>query len=365
MKKTIGFFGLGLIGGSIAKAIREQFFDYHLMAYDTNLDSLKLAKDLGIINTALTEISDDFSCCDYIFLCAPVQANVNFLKELISHLGKQTIITDVSSVKESIHKEIRDLNLEHCFIGGHPMAGSERFGFINAKSSLLENAYYIITPTSKIHKNKLEDFVSLISSLKAIPFVMEPKTHDFATAAVSHLPHLLAYALVSLVKEQDNKEEVMKTIAAGGFKDITRIASSSPVMWQQICLENQDNLLFLLDEFMKSLDFLKHEIENQQGKSLQEYFQNARDYRDSFIDASAGPLKKVYTIYLNIPDRSGPLASITGILATHDINIKNMGITHNREYEEGVLRLEFYDEEALKTATNLLQEDGYLVVTHH
>lgn len=362
MKRTIGFFGLGLIGGSIAKAIKKIHPFDTILAFDIQVESLESGKNEGILDTYYTEITEEFSKCDYLFLCAPVKENILFLKYIKPFLDDHTILTDVSSVKTGIHEEIKTLGLESSFIGGHPMAGSERYGYLNSKASLLENAYYIITPCPNVEPKKLDDFVNFISSLKAIPLVMNPSMHDFATAAVSHLPHVLAYALVTLVQKQDDSDEVMKTIAAGGFKDITRIASSSPVMWQQICMENKTNLLFLLDEYIDSLKLIKDKITKNLDRELSDYFKNARDYRESFLEVSAGPIKKVFSLHINIPDRSGTLASIANELAKESINIKNIGIVHNREFQEGVLRIEFYDDTSLFKASTILKESGYQIV---
>ena len=137
--------------------------------------------------------------------------------------------------------------MEPYFIGGHPMTGSEKSGYANATSYLLENAYYILTPSRQMSSELVQDFKEFIHSLGAIPLLLGFEEHDYVTAAISHLPHILAATLVNLVKKLDTPEETMKTIAAGGFRDITRIASSSPVMWQEVCLANQKQILQLLD----------------------------------------------------------------------------------------------------------------------
>ena len=149
------------------------------------------------------------------------------------------------SVKSGIHERIRALGLDGQFIGGHPMAGSERYGYANSKARLLENAYYILTPTPKTSPDQLKDYERLVVSMGAIPLVLDADQHDYVTAAISHLPHIIASSLVNLVRESDSEDGTMKMIAAGGFKDITRIASSSPDMWQQICLTNTDNIVRL------------------------------------------------------------------------------------------------------------------------
>ena len=144
----------------------------------------------------------------------------------------------MGSVKTSIHEEVITLGMEENFIGGHPMAGSEKSGFASSRAHLIENAYYILTPSEKVSEDKIERYRKFIESLKAIPVILDYREHDSITGTISHLPHIIAATLVNYVKDHDTADELMKALAAGGFKDITRIASSSPVMWQQICLKN-------------------------------------------------------------------------------------------------------------------------------
>ena len=152
--KRIGFIGLGLIGGSIAKAIRQYYPDYELLAFDKNKETLALAVQEGTIHTACTSIDDHFQNCAYIFLCAPIAYNTAYLSQLKPYITGNCILTDVGSVKTSIHEEVIALQMEEHFIGGHPMAGSEKSGFVNAKAHLIENAYYIITPSAKVSGRK-------------------------------------------------------------------------------------------------------------------------------------------------------------------------------------------------------------------
>ena len=241
--EKVGFIGLGLIGGSIAKTIKKKYPDTTLIATARHADTIQEAHNFGTIeNDTLLPLSD-FADCDYIFLCTPVQQNLIYLKELKSVIKPSCIITDVGSVKSDIHKAVTALDMEANFIGGHPMCGSEKTGFFNATEYLLENAYYIITPTAKTTPAQLEEFHALVKSLGSVPMILDYEKHDFATAAISHLPHIIASSLVNLVSDLDDEQETMRTIAAGGFKDITRIASSSPVMWQNICLSNQEQIL--------------------------------------------------------------------------------------------------------------------------
>ena len=361
--QTFGFIGLGLIGGSVAKALKKYHPDCKILACDKNEDALLLAKEEGICDFTCKEIDDSFYQCDYIFLCTPVSFNNEYLTTVKKYKNPDCIITDVGSVKGPIHETIRNLSLEHCFIGGHPMAGSEHSGYSFSNAGLLENAYYILTPEKKVPQNKVSAFFSLVSSFNAIPLVLDEQYHDYVTAAVSHLPHMLAFSLVNLIKDSDNPDGVMKMIAAGGFKDITRIASSSPVMWQQICSENKQPLLTMMDDYIKALSLLRQKIAEEDTDFLYHYFDSAKDYRDSFNSVINGPIGRSYHVSLYVPDEAGAIAEISGLFAKENISIKNIGILHSREYEEGALRIEFYDEFSLNNACKLLKEKQYHIYT--
>lgn len=358
----IGFVGLGLIGGSIAKAVRAAAPEIGITAYDIDQSALTLAQKEGCIDEAAGGVTrESFGVCDMIFLCAPVSENDSNLEQIADVMKEDAILTDVGSVKGDIHAHITELGLESRFIGGHPMAGSEKTGYEHADANLFENVYYIMTPTAQTKQEQLSRYEQLITCMRAIPLVMTPEKHDYVTAAVSHLPHVIAAALVNLVREEDRDDGVMKMIAAGGFRDITRIASSSPVMWEAICMANTEKVTKLLDAYIASLHAVRDTIGQRDGKNIREFFDSARNYRDSFQVSYAGALRPVYALHVDIPDAPGTLAAIAMILAEHEISIKNIGIIHNREYEEGVLRVEFYDGGARTEAKKLLIELQYHV----
>lgn len=359
--KTIGFIGLGLIGGSIARTIRKFHPDYRLIAFDKDRSALAEAVSLNVIN-GICDIEDEqLYNCDYLFLCAPVEFNVEYMEKIKASLGENCILTDVGSVKNVIHEKVTELGLEGRFIGGHPMAGSERSGFSNSSDHLLENAYYIITPGGEVALEKISDFTELISSLGAIPLVITAEEHDFITAGVSHLPHIVASALVNLVNLLDNDAQYMKMIAAGGFRDITRIASSSPVMWEQICLENQKNISTVLDEFIRMLIQIRCSIDNKEADNIFDMFASSKDYRDSIDIIDNSLIPRSYVLYIDVADEAGAIATIATILATEKVNIKNIGIIHNREFEDGVLKIEFYTDAALEQAKVLLTKRNYKI----
>lgn len=361
MKNKIGFIGLGLIGGSIAKAIRQYYPDYEIVAYDKNKEALALATQESIIDVAATTLDDNFHHCSYIFLCAPVSYNTAYLKQLKEYMHEDCTLTDVGSVKTSIHKEVEALGLEKYFIGGHPMAGSEKSGYGNSKAMLIENAYYVLTPSEKVPQEKIDSYVKFVENLKAIPILLNYQEHDYITGAISHLPHIIAASLVNFVKDSDTEDEYMKNLAAGGFKDITRIASSSPTMWQHVCLKNKENISDILGQYIETLNQAKKLIDSSDEQGIYNLFDTSRNYRNSIPDSSAGPIKKAFAVYCDIIDEAGGIAAIATILASNNLNIKNIGIVHNREFEEGVLRIEFYDGDSSRRAAELLQKFRYIV----
>ena len=354
-----GFIGLGLIGGSMARALKAKAPEIHIISYTPHPETSERAKADGIVDEAATAIDEHFSDCDYIFLCAPIERNNDNLSTLKPFLNPKTTLTDIGSVKSSIHEHVKALDLEDQFIGGHPMAGTERIGYINSKASILENAYYILTKTPKTSEKRLSDYKELVELMGATPLIVNYEQHDYATAAISHVPHLISGCLVNLVHDNDFQDGLMKTIAAGGFKDITRISSSSPVMLQQICLTNHKNISDLLAKYIDALTRIKNVVDEVDADALMDFFSAAREYRDSFNDLSKGPIKKRYVTRVDIADEPGNIASVATLLSVNGINIKNIGIVHNREYEHGTLSIEFHDDKAMQKAVKLLENHGY------
>ncbi len=358
---TAGFIGLGLIGGSIARALKKYYPNVHIMAHSRSRKTTDYALAEGIIDEACSCIDERYHLCDYIFLCAPVECNASYLTVLKPFLKEDCILTDVGSTKTDIHSKVKELGLEKYFIGGHPMAGSEKTGIDNSKAHLLENAYYVLTPTEVTSKERIVRYRTLVESIKAIPLVLTCEKHDYVVAVISHLPHIIASSLVNLVKDSDDSEGTMKKVAAGGFKDITRIASSSPEMWEQICATNSENIISVLDDYINSLIEIKFSMAEHDTHSIYRLFSSSRDYRNSLSDTGHGAIPQSYSIYCDMVDEAGGIAALATILATNGISIKNIGIVHNREFEEAVLHVEFYEKEAKIKAANLLRRYRYTI----
>ena len=360
--QKIGFIGFGLIGGSLAKVWRKKHPDYLFVAYNYKRsvdEELLKAKDDGVLNqiaTNLVELSD----CDIILLSAPVLSNISYLGRLKEVVKQDCIITDVGSVKGTIAKEAERLDMTGQFIGGHPMAGSEKTGYSNASVTLFENAYYILTPFRNTDEGKLNNLKNLVEETKAVPIIIDAKRHDYVTAAISHVPHVVASSLVEVVAKADEKNGLFTMLAAGGFRDITRIASSSPAMWRDICLTNRDSILEFLDKYIDEFEEVKKLITRCEDDRLYNFFDSNKDYRNSL------PLRKSnmavsHEILLYVPDEPGSIAIMASILAAKGISIKNMGIAHNREFLDGVLRIEFYDSHSKESALVAIKERNYKI----
>ncbi len=356
----IGFIGLGLIGGSVAKSIRRIFPTYNIIGFDTDKSAIQCALADGTLTSA-TEDIHEIGSCDYIFLCAPVHYNIAYLLSLKDIIAEDCIITDVGSVKSDIYDAVRDLGLGKHFVGGHPMVGSERSGYDAASDRLIENAYYFITPAADATANRVEEFTTFISDLGAIPINYSPEEHDRLTSYISHVPHVIAATLVNVVGNADSSDGIFKSLAAGGFKDITRIASSNPTVWEHILLSNPDNIVRGLQEYIEQIQKMIYYIENNQPDKINQFFGSARTYRDSIPNNTSGVIRMHHELFVDIPDEPGALAKVTVILADAGVNLKNFGVSHNREDEEGVLRLSFYANEDQERAAALLLEKGYKI----
>ena len=354
---TVGFIGLGLIGGSIAKAIRERHPDTIIKAYNRSQDVLKEAISDDVVDVSLPSYKEGFSDCDIIFLCLPVVTAAEILPSVAPQLKEGAILTDVGSTKTLIHRAVEAAGIAASFIGGHPMTGSEKSGYRYSQALLLENAYYMLTPTEEVSHEKADSFRELIASLGALPVILSYEEHDRVVAAISHLPHLISASLVNLVKDSDSDRHLMKTVAAGGFRDITRISSSSPEMWREICLANGDAILPLLDRYIALLSSYREAVSKKDADALYQIFESCKAYRDSF----QGLGRREYRLYSDIADEEGAIARIATLLADHNISLKNIGIVHNREDEPGVLKISFYERNALARAVRTLKGSGYTV----
>jgi len=361
MNTKFSIIGLGLIGGSLAKALRQRLKVQDITAIDRNMDSLCQALEDGSITRYFTEVNEYVWNSDIIFLCTPVKFTIEYIKVLHKKIKPGCIITDVGSTKAEIINYIGSLPDPPCFIGGHPMAGTEKTGYSSSYSHLFENAYYILTPSKSTNSESLGLMTELVKCVGGIPAVIDAQVHDRATAGISHIPHIIASALVNLVNEIDYPDGKMQMLAAGGFKDITRIASSNPEIWQNIILSNKNQIEDILHVFINNLSNILRCIKEGREKEIYHFFESAKNFRNIFAEGKKGPISPIYQLTVDVVDRPGIIGEIATILGKNNINIKNINVSHSREFEQGCLIISLPDDKSINSAFNLLYSAGYKV----
>ena len=351
---NIGIIGIGFLGGSLIKSLSKSKKIGKIIATDKDEESLKLAKAQGVITDYSIDVDEKFSECDIVFISTPVSFIVEYAKKLEKVVKSGCIITDTGSTKKTIIEEAKKLNIE--FIGGHPMIGSERSGYSTSIDFLFENSYYIITKSERNKEKSVDILKELVEEIGAIPVIIDENKHDYITSCISHVPHVVASALVTLVKNSDDEKETMKTLAAGGFKDITRIASSDPTMWENICRENKYEILKNLDKFINILESFKSNIEDK--IATYGYFENSKNYRDSFINKKING-NTMPELNISVKDENGAIAKVTTILSDNEIGIKNIEVINNRENNFGALKVIVRNYEERDKGYEILKSIGY------
>ncbi|WP_187371020.1 prephenate dehydrogenase [Gracilibacillus massiliensis] len=360
MKQTVLIAGLGLIGGSLALSIRETE-DIHLIGFDSNYSSLEYAKMNKIVDDVYSDFSEAIVQADICILAAPVSVTVELIHQL-NHLSftNPLIITDVGSVKGPIMEAANHIKSENiAFIGGHPMAGSHKKGIQAAKKNLFENAIYVLSPTTSSEEEDLEKLQALLTPTKSKFLILEPDEHDEMTSVISHFPHLIASSLVHQARKWQTTHPYIPKLAAGGFRDITRIASSNPLMWRDIFFQNRSKMSRLLTDWIEEMMHLKTLIDTGEKSQIQEYLEQAREYRDGLDSRKQGAIPSYYDIYVDIFDQQGAILKVIELLANHDISIKNIEILEIREGITGVLRLSFQNKNDQELSQAILTKNHY------
>lgn len=274
--------GVGLIGGSLAGVLRKKGLAGEIYGIGRNEENLQKAKRLGLIDHYLLRVSDDMRESDLIVLSSPVGTFLQIVKEIGPHLKKGAIVTDVGSVKGDLVKKIEEVLPDGVsFVGGHPIAGKESSGVEAASEDLFRRAKCILTPTGRTDREALEIVKSLWEEAGSDVILMDPWLHDKVFAAVSHLPHVIAYALVNTVARMDFREAEPLSLSGRSFKDLTRIASSPPELWRDICIYNRTNIIDAINGFETILKTIKGHLEKEEGEGLLREFEEARRVKEN------------------------------------------------------------------------------------
>ncbi|MFC3884177.1 prephenate dehydrogenase [Bacillus songklensis] len=360
MKKRVLLIGTGLIGGSIALAIKKEA-DAIVVGYDINKEQVNKAKQRKVIDEVASSLQEEAELAHLIILASPVEATTKLMRRLAAfHLREDVIITDAGSTKGDIMALANDLwQGEVTFIGGHPMAGSHKAGVESAKAHLFENAFYVLTPHSSTSFEKIEELKQWLKGTNSHFLVLDTEEHDYITGVISHFPHIIAAGLVKQAKKHADKNPLISLLAAGGFRDITRIASSSPNMWKDIVKQNRHNILHLLEDWMMEMQNIQHILMSEDDQALTRFFEDSKDYRDALPVHSKGAIPSYYDLYVDVMDVPGAIARITSLLAEQEISITNLHIIESREGLLGVLRISFQTDEDRSQAQILLQNNEY------
>ncbi|NGP43717.1 prephenate dehydrogenase [Bacillaceae bacterium SIJ1] len=360
MKGHVFLIGLGLIGGSIALALRSKH-RITLSAYDISEKQLKLAEALGVIDLAEPSIQEGARKADLIIIATPVQQTRTILTELATcKLKPNAIITDVGSTKLEVMEMAQQvLPADQSFIGGHPMAGSHKSGVEAAQKHLFENAFYILTPTEATTDVQMQTLKRWLAATRATIVEMSAAEHDKIAGAISHFPHIVASALVQQVADLSKEHPIAMRMAAGGFRDITRIASSSPTMWRDVLLHNKDEMLAMLEEWKERMNDVQEMLKKSSGEELFSFFEEAKFFRDALPVRAKGAIPSFYDLYVDVPDYPGVISEVTRLLAEKGISLTNLRILETREDILGALRLSFRTESDRQKAEVLLEEASY------
>jgi len=281
--KKIVIFGVGLIGGSVALALKKAGSTAQIVGVGRSSESLQVALDLGVIDTATSDIADAVKDADIILIAAPVAQTPSILSAIKPHLTASTVITDAGSTKGDVLQCAQEILGEQFsqFVGGHPIAGAEKSGVTAAMADLYTNKNVVLTPASATNPEAIQRVKTLWLTCGANVSEMSAATHDGIFAAVSHLPHLLAFALVDDIATRPNAEQLFG-FAASGFRDFTRIAGSHPEMWRDISLANKTALLSELNAYQAELARLHELLEREDGNGLQALFERASIARNNW-----------------------------------------------------------------------------------
>jgi cyclohexadieny/prephenate dehydrogenase len=282
---TVSIIGIGLIGSSIARGIKKHNIANKVVGYAKTLETREKAMDLGYMDQVFDSANDAIKDADLVILCVPVGANRDIMIEISDNLSEGTILTDVGSVKAEVIKQLNDIIPDRVsFIPAHPIAGTEFSGPEAGFAELFDHKWCVLTPYEKSKKQDIKKVKNFWERLGMNVDEMSPEYHDLVLAITSHIPHLIAYNIVGTATNlaEITRKEVTK-YAAGGFRDFTRIASSDPIMWRDIFLNNQEAVLEMLDKFSDDLSSLREAIKKKDGKELQKYFTKTRDIRKKIL----------------------------------------------------------------------------------
>ena len=342
-EKVVYIVGLGLIGASLAIGIRKAHPHVTLLGYNRSQASRDIALKKGIVDKVTADL-EEFACqADVIIVSLPVKQTIQTFQQLANiPLKEGVIVTDVGSTKGAIVKAGQEAfnHLPVRFVGGHPMAGSHKTGAASADSTLFENAYYIFSPTVATDPSAILEMKDLLSGLGARFIEVDPIEHDRVTSQISHFPHVLAATLMGQAAAYTEEHSLAGRFAAGGFRDMTRIAESEPSMWTSILLSNPSAVLDRIADFQHRLDQVADMIRQGQEDAIWSFFDQSREQRQHMQIHKRGGVESTFDIFVDVPDEEDVILRILELL--RGTSLVNIHINEeNREDVYGILQISF------------------------
>ncbi len=361
MKQKVVIVGVGLIGGSLALSLKRKHLAERVVGVSSPA-TLEKALELGVIDAGFPydRLQEAIGGCDLLVLATPIHHIFTMLDTLSAlQLPPGMIITDVGSTKSRVVEKAREvLPGSVSFIGGHPMAGSEKRGVQAVDPFLFQNALYVLCPVPSVPGRLCREFGDFLECIGARVMIMDAQAHDKNVSVISHLPQLLAVSLVCYAASRDEKGANLLQLAAGGFRDMTRIASSPFSMWKDIIESNRRSIRKTVEEYGAYLLDIAGDLEAEALKGL---FDRAAFFRSGIPQDTKGFLKPLAELLVVVEDRPGVILAVSRPLADAGINIKDIEVLKVREGEGGTFRLAFEDDETSRKAMAVLRENGFEV----
>ncbi len=355
MKQKVFLVGLGLIGSSLAIGIKKSHPNLTIVGWDSAEKTREIALEQQIVDEIAIDFQQGATKARWIVLAVPARVCLSYLNQLAKlPLQVDVLVTDVSSTKEKIMLAAE--KLPFAFIGGHPMAGSHKSGILAGDGDLFENAYYIFTPPKEtLVAKRVTELKELFKGSRAKYVELTANEHDQITGMLSHLPHIIAAGLVNQADQFNQTHPRAKQLAAGGFRDITRIASSDPQMWTDILLSNRYTLIHLIDTWQTKMAEVTNWLQQEDACAIYNFFEQAKDTRDKLPVHQKGAIPAFYDLFVDVPDTPGVIAEVTTLLGEAAISLTNLRILETREDIIGVLQITFKNQQDLMAGKALIE----------
>lgn len=362
-KLRVAIIGTGLIGASLGMSLRRIDRVTEVIGWDHDAEGLRNALNLGAIDSAAADVADAVAGADVVVLAVPPSIIPQMAILAGANMATGSILTDVGSVKSDIVAAMEAAVPEGVHVvGGHPMAGTHEHGAVHAVADLFVGATYLLTPTPRTDANAMQRLNSLLKDIGARVVVVDTDAHDSLVAVISHLPQLTATTLMTLAAERARRQDArLLLLAGGGFRDATRVAASNPAMWLDICRENREAIVGVLDEYSARIGQLRMMLFEGDEERLTALLTAAREARQS-LPGKETTTGQLVELRIAIPDRPGAIAQIATTVSELGVNIEDLGIEHAPDGRGGTMRLAVNGIKNATIARDALSVRGYAVI---